>query len=57
MPTSTIVALIFFALAAVFAGLAIRHYRKGGADPGSARKTWLIIAIIFTFVSIVLLTH
>jgi len=57
MPTSTIVALIFFALAAVFAGLTIRHYRQGGADSGSARKTWLLIAIIFTFVSIVLLTH
>jgi len=56
MHTSTIIALIFFALAAVFAGLAMRNYLKGGADPGSARKTWLLIASIFTLVSILLIT-
>jgi len=52
---STLIALFFLALAVVFAGLAVRNYVKGGSDPGSARKTWLLIAIIFSGVGVMLI--
>lgn len=46
--------IIFAALAIVFIGLAARDYQvhKGNLTP--RRKTWLLIGLIFTIVSIAL---
>jgi hypothetical protein len=47
--------LFFITVAGLFASLAIRDYVKGGGRPGPARKTWLLISILFTIVSVALI--
>ncbi len=43
---------VFTALAVIFVSLAVRDYLKAEGKLTPARKTWLLIAIIFSVVSI-----
>ena len=52
MNTMTIIGIFFGVLAVFFAGLAIRDYIKQGSKLNPARKTWMLISIIFAMVSI-----
>lgn len=52
MNTMTIIGTFFGVLAVFFAGLAIRDYIKQGSKLNPARKTWMLISIIFAMVSI-----
>jgi hypothetical protein len=51
MSTTTVVGLFFIALAGLFAGLAFRDYLKGDGGSRQARKTWLLMSLIFFVVS------
>ena len=45
--------IVFLALAIIFISLALRDYLKHEGKLTPARNTWLIIAMIFSLVSIV----
>jgi hypothetical protein len=47
---SAVIGWFFLALAAVFAALTIRDYRRVRGAPSSARRAWLRIALIFGLV-------
>ena len=46
------VALVFVALAVIFVTLALRDFLKETGQLNPARKTWLLIALIFSAVTI-----
>jgi hypothetical protein len=52
MNTMAFIGIFFGVLAIFFAGLAIRDYLKQGSIITPARKTWILISIIFAIVSI-----
>lgn len=47
------IAFVFILLAAVFIALSIGDYVKKGSGMTPARKTWLIIALVFGVVAVV----
>ena len=44
--------IVFLALAIIFVSLAVRDYLKGEGKLTPARKTWLLMAVIFSVVAL-----